>query len=148
MKSAKRIVCALVAVMALAMAMFTACGGDSNASGVKDYLLEAKYNSDEINQWKHIYLVDDENYIITVKALDSKDMKTETVNFIMRGTYTLDGDKLTIEPGYGYCTAMNGSNPIEMAITPDNTAMYNATMGTQGFEFTLDNKAMTFEAVE
>ncbi len=151
MKTTKRIIVALLAVMALAMGMFAACGssgGSSDASGVKDYLLEAKYNSDEINQWKHIYLVDDSNYIITVRALDSKDMETETVNFIMRGSYTLDGDTLTIEPGYGYCLAMNGNNPIEMPITPDNTAMYNAVMGNQGFAFTLDNKGMTFDVAE
>ena len=72
----------LVLLLGVVMALFcfTSCdvlnsvlgGGEDN--GVKVYTVEAKFgNSAEINQWKNIYLVDEDTYIITVNAVDSQD---------------------------------------------------------------------------
>lgn len=138
----------LVLVFAVA-AMFglVACGGSDTAdNGVKVYTVEAKFNSDEVNQWKNIYLLDDDTYVFTVYALDSQDNTKVTADFYMAGNYTLDGDVLTIELGYGYCKALNGDTPIEMAVTPDNPAMYYAMAGAQATSFTLTDG--TFEIVQ
>lgn len=144
MKFTKRLVClvlAMVAVLGL-----TACGGSKNDSGVKVYTVEAKFNSDTVNQWKNIYLVDEDTYILTVYALDSKDNTKVTADFYMAGNYTLEGDVLNINLGYGYCKAMNGDTPIEMPVSPENGAMYYAMIGGQGTSFTLSDG--TFEMVQ
>ena len=118
-------------------------------NGVKDsYYCEGYYNSDEVNQFKYIVILDDDTFICSVKSLDSKDMTTETVNYVMKGSYVLDGDKLTLTPGYGYTLAMNGDTPIEMPMTPDNTAMSAACLGTSDFVFTVDEDAHTFDIAE
>lgn len=128
-------------VLVVVMAALCMVGCASNAAkaednGVKVYTVEAKFNSETVNQWKKIYLLDEDNYVITVKALDSKDSSIVTADFYMAGTYTLDGNTLTINPGYGYCKAMNGDTPIEMPIS-EGGAMYNAMMGTTGYAYTL-----------
>lgn len=148
MKLRKRLISLAVLVVTLvAMAGLTACGGSSEeASGVKVYSVEAKFNSEEINQWKNIYLLDDSTYVITVYALDSQDPSKVTADFVMKGKYTLDGDTLNIELGYGYTTALNGDTPIEMAVTPDNAAMYYAMIGGNTTTFTLSDG--TFELVQ
>lgn len=114
------------------------CGGN----GVEVYTIEAKFNSEEVNQWKTLYLVDEDNYILTVKALDSKDMTTVTADFYMAGTYEREGDTVTLAPGYGYCKAMNGSMPIEMPVAGGG-AMYAAMMGTTGYVYTLSGDTFT-----
>lgn len=145
MKLTKKLV--VLALAVVAMFGLVACGNSESADdGVKVYTVEAKFNSDEVNQWKNIYLLDDDTYVFTVYALDSQDSSKVTADFYMAGNYTLDGDVLTIELGYGYCTAMNGDTPIEMAVTPDNPAMYYAMAGAQATSFTLTDG--TFEIVQ
>lgn len=145
MKNLKKLV-ALLLVVVLSVFCLAACGGggDSEAGGVKVYSVEAKFNSETVNQWKNIYLVDDNTYIITVDAVDSQDATRVTADFVMKGNYTLDGNTLTLEPGYGSAFAMNGDTPVIMQVTPDNGAMYFAMMGTQGYTFTL-NEDGTFD---
>lgn len=133
----------LLVVMALCLA---ACGKDE--SGVKVYTVEAKSNSETINQWKKIVLLDEDTYILTVDAVDSRDATRVTANFVMKGSYTLADDVVTLEPGYGSVYAMNGDTPITMQITPESAAaMYGAMMGSTGWSWTLE-KDGTFTAVE
>lgn len=132
----------LLAVLALSL---TACGKDD--SGVKVYTVEAKFNSETINQWKKIVLLDEDTYIITVDAVDSKDATRVTADFVMKGSYTLDGTTLSIQPGYGSVYAMNGDTPITMQITPESAAaMYGAMMGTTSWTYTVEDG--TFTAIE
>lgn len=104
-----------------------------NLSGVQAYVMEAKFNSDTVNQWKTIYLVDEDTYIITVYALDSKDNTKVTADFYMSGSYTLEGNLMTIQPGYGFTKALNGDTPIQMPVMPDEnggfSGMYYAMIG-------------------
>lgn len=137
---------ALLLVVVLAALCLTACGGSSEESGVKVYSVEAKFNSETVNQWKSIYLLDEDNYCLTVYALDSKDSTKVTADFYMAGKYTLNGTTLTLEPGYGYCYALNGDTPIEMPIS-EGGAMYSAMMGTTGYTYNLLQDG-TFEAAE
>lgn len=139
----------LVLVVVMAALCLTACSSNSGAAaadnGVKVYTVEAKFNSETVNQWKKIYLVDDHTYIATVYALDSKDSSIVTADFYMAGNYTLDGNTLVIEPGYGYCKAMNGDTPIEMAVS-EGGGMYFAMFGAS-YTFNLLEDG-SFEVVE
>ena len=128
---------AVFALVLVGLFGLASCGGN----GVEVYTIEAKFNSEEVNQWKTLYLVDEDNYILTVKALDSKDMTTVTADFYMAGTYEREGDTVTLAPGYGYCKAMNGSMPIEMPVA--GGAMYAAMMGTTGYVYTLSGDTFT-----
>ncbi len=150
----------LVLLLGVVMALFcfTSCdvinsvlgGGEDN--GVKVYSVEAKFgNSAEVNQWKNIYLVDEDTYILTVNAVDSQDPDRVTADFYMSGSYELEGNVLTLKAGYGYVFAMSGDTPIQMPVTPGENgtanAMYAAMMGTTGLSFTL-NEDGTFVPVE
>lgn len=138
---------ALVLAVVMAALCLTACGSSSaKDNGVKVYTIEAKFNSETVNQWKKIYLVDEDNYLLTVYAVDSKDSSKVTADFYMGGKYTLQGNTLTLEPGYGYVHALNGDTPIEMAVT-EGGAMYAAMMGTTGYTYTLLDDG-TFEVAE
>lgn len=139
MKLTKKLV--VLAMAAMMVLSFAACGNGEakDESGVKVYTVEAKFNSETVNQWKSFYLVDEDTYILTVDALDSKDATKTTADFVMKGSYKLDGTKLTIELGYGSVYALNGDTPITMQITPETAgAMYAAMMGTQGTTFILN----------
>ena len=124
---------AVFALVLVGLFGLASCGGND----VEVYTIEAKFNSEEINQWKNLYLIDEDNYVLTVKALDSKDMTTVTADFYMAGTYTREGDVVTLDPGYGFVKAMNGSTPIQMPVV-EGGAMYAAMMGTTGYTYTLD----------
>lgn len=132
------------AVLALALVSLLGLASCGESNGVEKYVVEAKFNSEEVNQWKTLYLIDEDNYVITVYALDSKDMETVTADFYMAGTYTREGNVVTIELGYGYCKAVNGGIPMEFAITPlTGGAMYAAMMGSAGTVYTLANGSFT-----
>ena len=124
---------AVFALVLVGLFGLASCGGND----VEVYTIEAKFNSEEVNQWKKLYLIDEDNYVLTVKALDSKDLTTVTADFYMAGTYTREGDVVTLDPGYGYVKAMNGSTPIQMPVAGGG-AMYAAMMGTTGYTYTLD----------
>lgn len=138
----------LVLVVVMAVLALTGCSSNAKSAdnGVKVYTVEGKHNSEEVNQWKKIYLLDDSKYVFTVYALDSQDSSIVTADFYMAGTYTLDGNTLTIDPGYGYVKAMNGDTPIEMAVS-EGGAMYFAMAGAASYTFTLLEDG-SFEVVE
>lgn len=138
--------CAVVLVMMMGLTACSDKGNKTSDSGVKAYTVEAKFNSEEINQWKSIYLLNEDTYVITVYAIDSQDSSKVTADFVMKGNYTLEGETLEIELGYGYTKALNGDTPIEMPVTPDNAAMYYAMIGGQSTTFTLGDG--TFEIVQ
>ena len=85
----------------LAVAMLfglAACGGkEAEPQIVGKYVIEAKFNSETVNQWKTLYLLDEDTYTLTVYALDSKDPNKVTADFYMSGTYTLDGTTLEFQ---------------------------------------------------
>ncbi len=139
----------LFGIVILSLIGLTGCSskGSSGSSEVKVYTNETKLNSDVINVWTSFYLLDEDTYLFTVYAVDSKDNTKVTADLSMKGQYTLDGDQLKIDLGYGYVVAMNGDTPVEMAITADNAAMYYAMIGGQYTSFTLE-KDGTFEIVE
>lgn len=143
----KKVITLLMVVVMAALCLVGCSGSDAKVedNGVKVYTVEAKFNSEIVNQWKTIYLLDDHNYVVTVYALDSKDSSIVTADFYMAGTYTLDGNTLTINPGYGYCKAMNGDTPIEMPIS-EGGGMYFAVMAPS-YTFTLLENG-SFEVVE
>ena len=87
---------------------------------VSVYTVEEKFNSATVNQWNTLYLLDEDNYTLTVYALDSRDGETVTADFYMAGKYTKNEDgTVTLQPGYGYAKMMNGDIPVEMQVFPD-----------------------------
>ena len=110
-----------------------ACGQQADGE-VRTYTVESKFNSDTVNQWKTLYLLDAQRYIITVYALDSQDSSRVTADFYMAGKYVTNEDgTFTIQPGYGHADALNGDTPISMAIAPDvngqMSSMYYSVVG-------------------
>lgn len=114
----------LLCVFAIIL-LLTACGGGQETA-VKVYTVTEKFNSDTVNQWKTLYLLDEDNYVLTVDAVDSDDPSRETADFYMAGNYITNQDgTVTILPGYGYAKVLNGDVPMEFAIEPEE----NDTMG-------------------
>lgn len=113
------------------------CACAEQASGeVRTYTVEAKFNSDTVNQWKTLYLLDDEQYVLTVYALDSQDSTRVTADFYMTGKYvTNENGTVTLQPGYGHADVMNGDTPIAMAITPDVNGQMSSIYYTVVGEF-------------
>lgn len=103
----------LVLIMA-AMMLFglMACGNETTEPQVKKYTMDGKFNSEEVNWWRNLYLVDEDTYILEIEVLDSQDVTKHTVEFVMRGDYTLDGDKITLTMGDGNGYVMNGKDKI------------------------------------
>lgn len=136
MKMKKRLL-ALLAVLVMA-ASLVACGGEGSgddkeaAAGVTVYTFDGTFNSETPNQFRNLYLVDEDTYVLEIEVLDSKDNTKHTVEFVMRGSYTKDGDQVTLTPGYGNGYAMNGSQAVPATVTPDNTGMLDVMFGTNG----------------
>lgn len=109
-------VCLLIVMAVLGM-----CGcAQKNEAAVSVYTVEEKFNSTTVNQWKTLYLLDEDTYTLTVYALDSQDGKTVTADFYMTGTYTKNADgSVTLQAGHGYAKMMNGDIPVEMQVQPD-----------------------------
>lgn len=126
---------ALLLVVIMATCCLAACdngGTEEVKHNVQVYTVGFNFNSETINQWKSIYLLDEDSYVMTVYALDSKDNTKVTADFYMAGKYTQNGNIITVEPGYGYTKALNGDTPIQMPISPDNggfSGMYYAMFG-------------------
>lgn len=103
------------------IAAFSLCGcarQDEKTVGV--YTVEEKFNSATVNQWKTLYLLDEDTYTLTVYALDSQDGETVTADFYMTGKYIgNDNGSVTLQAGYGYAKMMNGDIPMEMQVMPD-----------------------------
>lgn len=104
----------------LLMALFLFGCAQQQAQTVSVYTVEEKFNSATVNQWKTLYLLDEDTYTLTVYALDSQDGKTVTADFYMTGKYIQNEDgTVTLQAGYGYAKMMNGDIPVEMQVTPD-----------------------------
>ena len=134
---------ALAAVLILA-----ACGDQVEA---KRYTVAEKFNSETVNQWKTLCLVDEDNYVLTVDAVDSKDASCVTADFYMAGKYVDNGNgTVTLLPGYGYAKVMNGDEAVEVQVEPDkNGAMGNMYLTMIGQFTTFRLKANgTWEGVE
>lgn len=145
MKSAKKVL--IFVLSAMMLFSFAACGGKEEGFDVRGYTNGTKLKSETVNKWQSIYLLTEDTYVVTVKALDSKDPSIVTFDLVMKGNYTMEGNVVTLEPGHGYVTAMNGSNPLEMAITPNSQAMFQTGIGGNFTQFTL-NEDGTFTPVE
>lgn len=120
-------------VLLMAALCLAGCG-TKGESGVAVYTVEEKFNSDTVNQWKTLYLLDGDTYTLTVYALDSQDASTVTADFYMSGSYITNEDgTITLQPGYGYAKVLNGDIPVEMVIEPDAngnlSSMYYSVMG-------------------
>lgn len=113
----KRILAAMLAVLTL----LCLCGCTrEQAQTVAVYTKEEKFNSETVNHWKRLYLLNEDTYTLTVYALDSRDGETVTADFYMTGKYTKNEDgTVTLQAGYGYAKMMNGDIPVEMQVTPD-----------------------------
>lgn len=132
----KRIVLVLLVIL-LTVCSLAACGGENAEPEVKVYTVEAKFNSDTVNQWKRLYLLDGDNYVLTVDAVDSRDASRVTAAFYMAGEYTVNEDgTVTIQPGYGYARVMNGETPMEVTVTPDENGVMDNMYLTMIGQFT------------
>ena len=127
-------------IAVLALAFVSLCGLTScdKGNGVEVYVQEAKYNSEEINMWRNLYLLDEDTYVLTVKALDSKDSSKVTLDFYMIGSYTREENVVTITLGDGTAKALNGDTPITLPAA----GLYGAAVGV-GTVFTLDGSTFT-----
>jgi len=142
----KRTVCVLMVL--ISVLLFAACSTERPTA--KCYTVEEKFNTNTVNQWKTLCLVDEDNYVLTVDAVDSGDPDRVTADFYMAGKYRDNGDgTVTIMPGYGYAKVMNGEEPMEFVVAPDeNGAMGNMylTMVGQFTTFRLKSNG-TWEGV-
>lgn len=132
----KSLVLVLVVMMLFGL---MACGNETTESEIKKYTMDGKFNSEEVNWWRNLYLVDEDTYILEIEVLDSQDATKHTVEFVMRGGYTLDGDKITLTMGDGNGYVMNGKDKI--ACTTGNEGwerVFEAILGVKGVgSFTL-----------
>lgn len=134
----KKRLLALLAVLVMVLGL-VACGAaeegsadDKEAAGIPVYTFDGTFNSETPNQFRNLYLVDDDTYILEIEVLNSQDASQHTVEFVMRGSYTKDGDQVTLVPGYGNGYAMNGSQAVPATVTPENTGMLDVMLGTNG----------------
>lgn len=123
----------LMLIAALLLTGLSACAQEED-QGVRTYKVEGKFNSNEVNQWKTLYLLDEDHYMITVYALDSQDAQRVTADFYVSGKYVTNEDgSITLQPGYGYAELLNGETPISVEICPDvngnMSSIYDSVVG-------------------
>lgn len=137
MKIVRKSLVLILAVMMLFGLM--ACGNETTETQIKKYTMDGKFNSEEVNWWRNLYLVDEDTYILEIEVFDSQDETKHTVEFVMRGEYTLDGDKITLSIGDGNGYVMNGKDKI--ACTTGNEGwerVFETILGVKGVQsFTL-----------
>ena len=113
----KRIYAILLAI--LTVLFLFGCSAQTE-NGVQVYTLEEQVYSATVNQWKTLYLLDEDNYAWTVYALDPLDGKTVTTDLYMTGKYTKnENGTVTLQPGYGYAEMRHGDIPVQMQVQPD-----------------------------
>ena len=113
----KRIYTILLTI--LAVLFLFGCSAQTENS-VQVYTLEEKVSSTTVNQWKTLYLLDEDNYVLTVYALDPLDPETVTTDLYMAGKYTKnENGTVTLQPGYGYAETRHGDIPVNMPVQPD-----------------------------
>lgn len=123
----------LVLVFLVMMLCLAGCA-EQKESGVAVYRVEEKFNSPTVNQWKTLYILDEDTYTLTVYALDSRDPTIVTADFYMSGSYITNEDgSITLQPGYGYAKVLNGDIPVEIPVEPDAngnlSSMYYSVIG-------------------
>lgn len=140
MKLAKRFVVLVIGITMVCS--LTACGGSSNEESVKVYTMDGTFNSETVNQWRNLYLVDEDTYILEFEVLNSQDATKHTIEFVMRGSYTDNGDgTITLQPGWGNGYAMNGEQQIPCTVSEDEwNGMFETMFGVNGATtFTLND---------
>lgn len=121
-------------ILAILVAVSLCACSEQQNGAVRTYTVESKFNSETVNQWKTLYLLNEDQYVITVYALDSQDSSRVTADFYMTGKYITNEDgSVTLQPGYGHADVLNGDTPISMTITPDVNgrmhSMYYSVVG-------------------
>lgn len=133
----------LILVTAMMMVFgLVACGDSSDESGVTVYTMDGTFNSETVNQWRNLYLVDEDTYILELEVLNSQDASKHTVDFVMKGQYIDNGDgTITLQPGYGNGYAMNGEQKLPCIATDEEwNVMFEAMFGVNGATtFTLND---------
>lgn len=110
----KRLYSVLLAVL-VALFLFGCSAKAEN--GVQVYTVEETVNSATVNQWKTLYLLDEDNYVLTAYALDGE---TVTTDFYMAGKYIRnENGTVTLKPGHGYAEMLHGEIPVQMQVQPD-----------------------------
>lgn len=140
MKLAKRLFVFVAAIMMIFG--LVACGTSSSEADVKVYTMDGTFNSETVNQWRNLYLVDEDTYILELEVLNSQDVTKHTVEFVMRGQYTDNGDgTVTLQPGYGNGYAMDDDEKIPCIVTDDEwNGMFETMFGVNGATtFTLND---------
>jgi len=130
----KKITTTALALLALTtVGTLTSCGGTSN--GVERYVVQEVFgNADYKNKEMALTLIDVDTYTFTCRATDSQDKNRVTMDLYMSGSYTREDDIVTLNPGYGYCEALNGDTPIKMPVS-EGGAMYFAAIGAQSYTY-------------
>lgn len=130
----------LVLVLSVMMLFgLTACAEETVEVQVQKYTMDGKFNSEEVNWWRNLYLVDEDTYILEIEVLDSQDATRNTVEFVMRGAYTIDGDKITLSEGDGNGYVMNGDDRLACTTGVEGwERLFDAILGVNGnMTFTL-----------
>ena len=113
----KRIYTILLTI--LAVLFLFGCSAKTE-NGVQVYTVEEAVDSATVNQWKTLYLLDEDNYALTVYKLDPLDASIVTTDLYMTGKYTKnENGTVTLHPGYGYAEMLHGDIPVQMQIQPD-----------------------------
>jgi len=150
MKLGKR--CVVLAVVGMMAFGLIACGGNTNTkeAGVTVYTMDGKFNSETVNQWRNLYLVDEDTYILELEVLNSKDATQHTVEFVMRGTYVDNGDDtITLQPGFGNGYAMDGETKVPCTVSDDEwNGMFETMFGVNGATTFVLNEDGTYKPAQ
>ncbi len=133
MKLVKRLV-VLVAALTMALGL-VACGGEK-------YPLEYKYESNEpgVQGMKaSLTLEEDGTFKYTFVATSTNDPSKVVMDLEATGTYTKDGDTVTIELGDVKGYAMNGESKIDMS----SEMGYKLSYAKGATQFTVDGETFT-----
>ena len=141
---------AIVLILAVMMLFgLTACGGDTTEAQVKKYTMDGKFNSEEANWWRNLYLVDEDTYILEIEVLDSQNPELHTVEFVMRGQYTLNEDKITLTLGDGNGYVMNGQDKIACVTGSEGwERIFDAMFGVNGATTFVLNEDGTYKPAQ
>ena len=129
----------LIVVAAMTMVLgLVACGGEKFPQTYKN----AEDPDSKREQEATLTLNEDGTFEYTFIAKDSNDTSKVVMDCKVTGTYTKDGNTVTITLGEVKCTAMNANEPIEM----NNETGYKLTYAQGATTFELDGE--TFIPVE
>lgn len=141
MKLMKKLV-VLVAAMTMAFGL-VACGGET---WPKEYKISEARGEGE--QAMSLTLEEDGTYAWNFYATESNGSGNVVMNVDMTGTYTIDGDTVTLvtAEGEGYYVA--GASQTPFTFTMDEPGMYANTMAMGSFVFTVADDGTFAPVVE